>query len=36
MNHSCPPMARRAPLGRFLAGWSIILLCSLLLYDALL
>ena len=29
-------MDQRAPLGRILAGWIAILLCSLLLYDALL
>ena len=34
MNQSCPPMNRHRPLGRILAGWIAILLCSLLLYDA--
>lgn len=33
---SCSSMDQRAPLGRILAGWIAILLCSLLLYDALL
>ena len=32
----CSSMDQRAPLGRILAGWIAILLCSLLLYDALL
>ena len=36
MNQSCPSMDRHRPLGRILTGWIAILLCSLLLYDALL
>lgn len=32
----CSSMDQRTPLGRILAGWIAILLCSLLLYDALL
>ena len=36
MTMPCSSMDQRAPLGRILAGWIAILLCSLLLYDALL
>lgn len=36
MNQSCSSMPRRTSAGPILAGWIAILLCSLLLYDALL
>ena len=36
MNLSSPPKNSRFPVGRIMAGWVAVLLCSLLLYDALL
>lgn len=35
MNLSSPPKNSRFPVGRIMAGWVAVLLCSLLLYDAL-